>query len=191
MTSPPRDQRTGWLDELLQIEEEVRLELVPLSEAQFAWRPGPGRWSIAECLEHLGVTTGLAVQGIRGALERGRAAGRTGSPPFKFGLLGGWFVGAMERPGKRGMTAPVNFVPRAGTPKPAVLECFSRAQRELQAALESAEGLALDKIKAGSAAKGAGWLQLNVAAWFAATLAHERRHVGQARRVMQAAGFPG
>jgi hypothetical protein len=66
-----------------------------------------------------------------------------------------------------------------------------RAQRELQAALESAEGLALDKIKAGSAAKGAGWLQLNVAAWFAATLAHERRHVAQARRVMQAAGFPG
>jgi hypothetical protein len=60
MTSPPRDQRAGWLDELLQIEAEVRLEPAPLSEAQIAWRPGPrpGRWSIGECLEHLGVTTG-------------------------------------------------------------------------------------------------------------------------------------
>jgi len=191
MTSPERDQRTDWLAELSRIDQEVRLELDPLSEAQFAWRPGPGRWSIGECLEHLGITTALAVRGIRAALEQGRAAGKTGMPPFKFGWLGGWFVRAMEQPGKRGMGSPPNFVPPAGTAKAAVLERFSGAQRELRAALESAAGLALDQLKAPSAAKGAGWLRLNAAAWFAATLAHERRHVAQARRVKQAPGFPG
>ncbi len=191
MTSPERDQRTDWLDELFRVEQDVRLDLEPLSETQFAWRPGPERWSIGECLEHLGITTGLAVRGIHAALERGRAAGKWGGPPFRFGLLGGWFVRAMEQPGKRGMTAPANFAPPVGTPKAAVLERFSIAQRELRVALESAQGLALDRIKAPSAAKGAGWLQLNVAAWFAATLAHERRHVAQARRVRETPGFPG
>jgi len=82
-------------------------------------------------------------------------------------------------------------VPTAGSPKAAVLERFRDAQRELRAALESARGLPLDQLKAPSAAKGAGWLQLNAAAWFAATLAHERRHVAQARRVKEAPGFPG
>ena len=191
MTTAERDQRTEWLEELSRIEQEVRQELEPLNETQFAWQPGANRWSIGECLEHLAITTALALRGIRAALEQGRAAGKTGAPPFRYGLLGGWFVRAMEQPGKRGMRSPVNFVPTAGSPKAAVLERFAGAQRELRTALESARGLPLDKLKAPSAAKGTGWLQLNAAAWFAATLAHERRHVAQARRVKEAPGFPG
>lgn len=191
MNVAEHDQRTAWLAELSRIEQEVHRELEPLSAVQFAWHSAAGRWSIGECLEHLAITTALAVRGIRPALERGRAEGVTGEPPFKFGLLGGWFVRAMERPGKRGMTAPANFAPPGGTPKAEVLERLASAQETLRAALQRADGLALDRLKAPSAAQGAGWLQLNTAAWLAATLAHQRRHVRQARRVKEAAGFPG
>ena len=37
---------------------------------------------------------------------------------------------------------------------------------------------------------GAWWLRLDLAAWFAATLAQQRRHLAQANRVREAAGFP-
>lgn len=190
MTSAQHNQLTDWGDELFRIEQDVRVELEGLSDAQFSWRPGPNRWSIGECLNHLAITTGLMLERVRPALERGREEQRTGVPPFKLGRLGGWFAKLMEQPGKRPMTAPGNFVPPSDVPKPQVLAAFYAVQEKLRNTLSAANGLALDRIKAGSAAKGAGWLKLNVAAWFAATLAHERRHVAQAKRVTEAEGFP-
>ena len=189
MTYPERNQLNNWIDELGRIDQDVGLQLEPLSDGQFAWRPGEGRWSVGECLEHLALTTGLMLGKVRPALERARAEGIKGEPPFRYGWLGGWFARAME-PGKRGMKAPDNFAPPSGNPKPAVLGRFAAVQQEFRETLESAPGVALDKVKAPSSAKGAGWLRLNLAAWFAATLAHERRHVAQAVRVTQTAGFP-
>ena len=189
--TPQRNQLTDWLDELFRVEQEVRLELEPLSEAQFSWRPGPNRWSIGECLNHLAITSGLMLERVRPALEQSRTEQRTGQPPFKLGLLGGWFARMMERPGKRPMAAPGNFVPPSDVPKPQVLAAFYAVQEKLRNTLSAAQGLPLDRIKVGSAAKGAGWLRLNVAAGFASTLAHERRHVAQARRVRDVPGFPG
>jgi len=189
MTYPERDQLNNWMDELDRIDQDVRLQLEPLRDAQFVWRPAEGRWSVGECLEHLALTTSLMLGNVRPALERGRAEGVKGRPPFKYGWLGGWFVRAME-PGKRGMTAPKNFAPASGTAKSAVLGHFTAVQREFRETLESANGVALDRIKAPSSAKGAGWLRLNLAAWLAATLAHERRHVAQAIQVTRASEFP-
>ena len=189
MTYPERDQLNNWIDELGRIDQDVRLQLEPLSDAQFGWRPGEGRWSVGECLEHLAITTGLMLSKARPALERARAEGVKGAPPFKYGWLGGWFVRAME-PGKRGMSAPKNFAPPSGTPKSAVLGQFMAVQREFGETLESTRGVALERVKVASSATGAGWLRLNLAAWCAATLAHQRRHVAQAIQVTQASGFP-
>jgi DinB family protein len=191
MTSAQRNQLGDWQDELFRVEQEVRLALEPLSEAQFSWRPGPSRWSVGECLNHLAITTGLMLERVRPALERGREVGRTGGPPFKLGWVGGWFARLMEQPGKRPMAAPGNFVPPSDVPKPQVLAAFYAAQERFRNTMIAADGLALDRITAGSAAKGGGWIRLNLAAWFAATLAHQRRHVEQAKRVCETAGFPG
>ena len=59
-----------WLEQLDRIETEARYLSDSLSEAQFAWRPGVGRWSVGECLDHLTITTELTLGGIRPALER-------------------------------------------------------------------------------------------------------------------------
>ena len=190
MTLPARDQITDWIGELARINEEVRLRLEPLSDAQFSWRPAEGKWSVAECLEHLAITTGLMLTNVRPAIDKGRAAGVTGNPPFKFGWLGGWFVTMMEKPGKRPMPSPKNFVPPSQLVRSAVTGKFAAVQQELRDAIESTPGLALEKLKAKSAASGGGWIRLNLAAWIASTLAHQRRHVAQALRVTQAPGFP-
>src|ERR1041385_5806406 len=130
MSAVARDQLTDWIEQLTRIETEVRLVLEPLSEAQFAWRPGPDRWSAGECLDHLAITSGLILDRVRPALERARAEGIKGEPPFAYGWLGGWFVRTMEPPGSRGMRSPPNFLPSAQAPKPAVLGRFVAVQEE-------------------------------------------------------------
>jgi len=72
----------------------------------------------------------------------------------------------------------------------AVLRRFFAVQQLLRETLDMADGVRLDRIKVPSAAQGAGWLKLNAAAWVAATLAHQRRHLGQARALTVSPGFP-
>lgn len=191
MLSSQHTQMGEWLDELSLIDEEVRLQLEPLSDEQWRWRPGECRWSIGECVQHLALTTSLMLGRVKPALERARAEGKTGDEPYRYGAVGGWFVRMMEQPGKRPMPSPSNFVPQSALPKAAVRNAFHHAQEDLRQTMAGAAGLALDRIKAPSSARGAWWLRLNVAAWFAATLAHERRHLAQAGRVRTAPGFPG
>jgi hypothetical protein len=62
--------------------------------------------------------------------------------------------------------------------------------QEFRDTLEGARGVALDRVKARSSAQGGGWIRFNLAAWFASSLAHGRRHVAQAERVRKAEGFP-
>ncbi len=190
MVLPQRTQLDEWLNELFLADQDVRLELEPRSDEQWNWRPGPGRWSIGECMQHLAITTELMLGRVKPALESARAKGMTGDEPYGYGPIGGWFVRIMEQPGKRPMPSPANFLPQSSLPKAVVLNAFHHAQEDFRQTMTGAYGLALDRIKAPSSARGAWWLRLNVAAWFAATLAHERRHVAQARRVRTAEGFP-
>src|SRR6185503_1124101 len=127
MTNAAHDQIDEWLAELEGIELEVLRNLEPLSDDQLNWRPGPGRWSIAECLEHVAITTSLMLEQVRPAVERAKAAGtKGGAGPYAFGPIGGWFVRMMETPGKRPMPAPKNFIPAsAGLSKSAVLGRFA------------------------------------------------------------------
>jgi hypothetical protein len=188
--SPPVATVGDFLAQLSRIQEESRSTFEPLSEAQFNWRPAPGKWSIGECFEHLTIATGLMLAQAWPALDQARAQGKLGSGPFDYGWIGGWFVRAMERPGKRAMPAPRNFAPASGLPMSQVIARFNSVMRDLRDAIEQSHGIALDKVKARSAAEGGRFLRLNLAAWFAATLAHTRRHLAQARRVMESEGFP-
>jgi hypothetical protein len=180
------EQIDAWILELDEIELRVRRDFAPLAEAQLNRRPGEGRWSASECLDHLAVTTTLMLEQVRPVLAEARTAGtRGGEGPFRFGLIGGWFVKMMEKPGKRPLPAPKNFVPSSGLAKDAVLKKFDGAMGDLRKALESGRGLALDRVKARSSAEGGSWIRLNVAAWFASSLAHCRRHLGQAERAVE------
>jgi hypothetical protein len=89
------------------------------------------------------------------------------------------------------MPSPKNFIPPAGMPKAEVMTRYNDVLANLRLALERSHGLALDKLRARSAGQGGAWLKFNLAAWFAATIAHLRRHLAQARRVTETAGFPG
>jgi len=194
MVSPQPNQITDWEEALHQIRNHSDDLTRDLTAAQFNWRPAPDRWSVGECFDHLAIATGLMLSKIRPVIDRGQVEGVMGSPPFRYGMMGGWFVRMIEtppRPGKRSMPSPKNFVPPSGMPKAEVMARYHSVLADLRLALERSHGLALDKLRAASAAQGGSWLRFNLAAWFAAAIAHLRRHLAQARRVTETAGFPG
>jgi len=166
---------------------EARERFGGLAEAQLAWRPEPGRWSIAECLDHLHVTGEEVLAQVEAAVARGWARGTTGSPPFRYGWLGPWFVRA-NAPSGRPVPAPKVFRPREGRPPVGALDDFLALQDELAAALERAAGLDLARVRARSPVTPL--LRIGIGSWFEVIAVHQARHLAQARAVLEHPAFP-
>src|SRR2546423_13557519 len=76
-----------------------------LTEAQFNWRPGEGRWSIAECLQHLNVAVSRTLPAFDRAIAEGRAQGKQAAGPLRYGWLLAWAGASYEARPKRRMGA--------------------------------------------------------------------------------------
>lgn len=161
-----------------------------LSGAQFNWRPGPGRWSIAECLLHLIVGADVFTHQIEIATDRGWARGQLATQPFRYGLLSRWLMGSLEPPVRRRYNTPRLFDPPPGVQHrvTAVLEQFEGAGRRWDECLRRANGLDLARVKVPSPA--VPLLRFQLGALFAGQAAHERRHLWQGKQVRAASGFP-
>ncbi|HEX7071035.1 MAG TPA: DinB family protein [Rhodothermales bacterium] len=173
-----------------ELESEATRLFGGLTHTQFNWRPGPDRWSVAECIEHLNTIGYKLLPGIEEAIREGHRRGRTGSPPFRHGLLGGLFVRTNAPiPARKVKTLRV-YVPTAGgnLDRDETLERFRTLQRELERQVRESDGLDLGRIRVASPA--VRWARFNLATWFDATHAHEQRHLRQARAVTEEPAFP-
>lgn len=159
-----------------------------LTETQERWRPGPGRWSVAECLAHLAATARQYQPGLDEAAAAARARGRRATGAFRPGWFARRLVAAMEPNAGARMRTTAALTP----PGDASLEDAARGFRRSQAALEATLGK-VDGLDLGSATLRSPVLpvlRLSLGAAFAVLAAHERRHLAQARRVVQDPGFP-
>lgn len=160
-----------------------------LTDEQFNWRPGPGRWSVGECLVHLNLTSRAYLPVIDQAIARARSRGLAGSGSFRFGFLNGWLIRTIEPPPRRKFKTPKPVaVAPAGHEVDAVLREFVEYQDKLLACTQRAEGIDLARAKLRSPLMKL--LKLSLAECFALLAAHERRHLWQARQVVAAPGFP-
>jgi hypothetical protein len=185
---PQDPQLAGWYDDVAAIRLETRTLTDGLTADQLTWRPEPGRWSIVECLDHLTVTSSKGLTHQLPAANRARAAKKNGIGPFSFGWLGSWFVGQVGPDYRRPVKNPAVFTPRSNLDPDQVKAEFEGSLTDLERFLGAADGLDLGRIKARSAASPL--LRLNLAAWFAAAVAHHRRHLHQIRRILDNASFP-
>jgi hypothetical protein len=161
-----------------------------LTLAQFNWRPGPGRWSIAECLVHLNISAKLFSQAIASAVNDARAAGLVGNGPFRYGPLSRWFLGFVEPDSKKRYKTPSKFAPEPSErfEVERVLEEFLAAGVRWEQCLREANGLDLARVKVRSPV--VPLLRFQLGALFSMQSAHEKRHLRQAERVKTTVGFP-
>ena len=88
------------LDENAANIEKAKSLTAGLSSAQMNWRPQPGKWSIAQNLDHLN-RGARSLDTIASSIAAARAKGIIGNGPFRYGWLSSWFMKSMEPPPKR------------------------------------------------------------------------------------------
>ncbi|OFW20364.1 MAG: hypothetical protein A3H97_20725 [Acidobacteria bacterium RIFCSPLOWO2_02_FULL_65_29] len=176
----------GYQDQLLSINQDAPGIVAGLSNDQFNWRPGSDRWSIAECLGHLNIAARLFMPTFDEAIARGRRRGMTAGGPFAYPLLQRSFVRLMEPPPVIRVRTPGAFAPVYGATSVTVMTDFFAWQAEFLERLKSADGLDLRRIRARSPVLP--WLRYGLGIAFAAYLAHQRRHLWQARQVRLVVG---
>lgn len=162
--------------------------VAPLSDAQFAWQPAADAWSVAQCLDHLNVTARqylpMLDEGIADAIRRGLY-----SPgPYAYNWIGRLMVYVVEPTTRFRAKAPKAFQPAPGRPRPDVMAAFRAYQVQYVDRLRQANGLDLARARVTSPV--ARWIRMPLGSGFAMMVAHERRHLAQARRVLSAVGFP-
>ncbi|HUR34358.1 MAG TPA: DinB family protein [Vicinamibacterales bacterium] len=181
-------QIEGYLLQLLSLTQDLPGVAGRLSPSQFNWRPSPERWSIGQCVEHLNITTERYVPVLRTAIATARATGALAPGPFALGFFERWFMNVLEPPVRRfRATAPRAFVATQPLVPDETLARWDRFHEDFADCIRSAEGLDLRRIKVRSQF---GPVSFSLGGTFSILLAHERRHVWQAREVRNDRGFP-
>ena len=156
-----------------------------LTEAQWAERTDPARWSVAECVAHLNLTGqayGVALDEARGRdkppLRRYRRdplgwilSGAIGPVP----RIGRFRIGAVR-------TIPA-FMPERVLPRAQLVAEFDRLQREQKGLVREADGHPIDRVWMTSPFDRR--LRYNLYSAFVILPRHQRRHVVQAEGVWQ------
>ena len=160
-----------------------------VTDDQFNWKPAPHRWSMGDCFQHLNITAAtLFVPGIDAAIRFGRSAGLTGAGPFVYPALQRMFLRISEPPPNVKFRAPRAVHPAQPKPVADVKHEFLQWQDRIGERIRDADGLDLRRARARSPLPLWQW---SLGTYIAVTLAHERRHVWQARQLRNDAGFPG
>ena len=174
--------------EFEQISADAESLVTPLGEEQFAWRPAPDGWSIAECLEHMNATARSYLpsidEGIADAIRNGAYA----EGPFHYSWIGRFFSQLMEPPARFRMRAAIDKQPGPRRPKRETLAGFRAYQVQYVDRLRQANGIDLSRSCVRSPI--ASWIRIPLGSAFASMAAHERRHLWQARRITRMEGFP-
>ncbi|HLM55185.1 MAG TPA: DinB family protein [Pyrinomonadaceae bacterium] len=158
----------------------ARLEkgLSDLGDGGESFRPEPGRWTVAEIVEHLSITEGNVVKLCHKLLEKAEAGGhaRAEDAPFPPTSLAEFAEQARQK-----FTAPDSIAP-TGRPLPeslAALRESRAALRALRPRIERVEGTA---VRFPHPAFG----PINLYQWLLFIGSHELRHLAQIEAVKQA-----
>jgi hypothetical protein len=89
------DQLTN---ELLLLRVTAQQRFRPLSPEVLNRRPGPGRWSVGQCLEHLNIVGGHYLPEIASRVAKAIARGSKPEATAKHGFIGRRFIEAMRTP---------------------------------------------------------------------------------------------
>jgi hypothetical protein len=178
----------AFLVEISRIDDQFREMAAPLSAAQTHWQPEGGRrWSIVQNIQHLARTNALYVAAMRAGLARAKPVSDRGrdlsAVPSRWGR---WFIGVMEPPPRfRVRTRAIVQPTPAGSAEEA-LAALVASHDDLRALARDLEGRDL----AATFTSPFGPLRFRLATGILVLAAHDRRHLWQARQVVNAPGFP-
>ena len=169
------------LGALLSVNAEAAALCEGLTGDQLAWRPDPAKWSIAENLIHLSITTAIFLPAVDHAMIEFRRRKLLAAGPFHLGWYGRLLVRYVEPPPLIRLPAPRVLRPQmSGSPERA-LENFLASQSKMMLRMEGAEGLNLTALRFASPL--ASYIRMNLLEFFSVFNGHSHRHLWQAANV--------
>lgn len=160
-----------------------------LSAKQLNWKPAEKSWSVAQCFDHL-ITTHSLYFPLLQRLEKG---GVTPTRWEKFlplsGVFGRFLIKGMMPDNQKKMKTTSKAFPSTSEIGGDIIEVFSDHQHQM---IEHLQRLPadIDPAKTIVTSPLLGAITYSLADTFTILVVHCQRHIGQAMRVMETAGFP-
>lgn len=148
-----------------------------LSDAELNQQPQPGKWSIAQVLEHLNSYNRYYLPEISIALQKGKRDGVKFNPLFKTGWFGNYFTNMMLPKGgkiKNKMTSPKDHRPADRLNSKKVLSEFLTGQQQLLTYLHDASNTNIEKLRVPISISR--FVKLKLGDTFRFLIAHQQRH---------------
>lgn len=159
-------------------------QLQHLSTEVLTKQPAPGKWSVAQVLEHLNIYSRHYITAIENKLHLNQSGPNT---DFTTGWLGNYFTKLMkpreDNTISKRMKAPKNAIPSAQPDAKVVLEEFINHQHHLLNLLQIAKRANLDYISIPTSLSR--FISLKLGDTFRFFIAHEQRHFVQIDNVLK------
>ena len=163
---------------------ETRLDRLARETHSRMWntRPAPGKWSPAECVAHLNLSSAAILPVVRAGIAC--ASTQPGQASHYRRNAAGWFVSHLIAPSAWvKLKTAARFVPAQEHDLPALLREFAAWQTELVACVHAADGLRLDTVRVVSPFDPR--LSYNLYAALTLVPRHQHRHLLQAERAVE------
>jgi len=153
---------------------------------QLNWKPSPGAWSVGQCLEHLAVSNEVYGAAIAEALAR---APKGAAQEITPGWFARWFIREYIAPTEKRTRhkAPPKIRPVPDVDA-SILQRFLDTNRQARDLVERAQHVDVNRVRFKNPF--VGWIRFTVGTGLEILPQHEQRHLLQAERVRNAAGFP-
>lgn len=168
-------------EEFLEALDRLHLLGEVVASNRWAYRTDSKRWSVAECVAHLNLSSAAYLPLLERAVAEAKAIG--GPPPRRhWHNPVGWLLWRTMGPPVRLRTRTVAaFVPASTTPATELVAEFERLQDAQVALLRAADDLPLGRVMVTSPFNVL--VRYNLYSCFAILARHQHRHLWQAERV--------
>jgi hypothetical protein len=172
-------------EEFERARERLR-RLAATDDPHWSERRHPGRWSAAECVAHLNLTSAAYLPVLADGLTRARRLDAGPQRRYRHDLVGWLLWRSMAPPVRVRTKTSAPFVPGAVAGRVDLVAAFERLQEEQLRAVEQADGLAIDRVRVPSPFDPR--VRYNLYACLSILPRHQERHLWQAERALGAAG---
>jgi hypothetical protein len=173
---------------LEEVGREAQARFGGLDVRQLNWRPDPARWSVAQCIEHLITANGLMLRAAGDALDAARPRTFWQRLPVLPGFFGRALIRSQAPSSTRKYTASARAQPASSDIPADIIPRFVEQHREAARWVER-----LDEPAAARTIMVSPFISVitySVLDGCRLVVAHDWRHVEQASRVTEFAGFP-
>jgi hypothetical protein len=167
---------------------DARATFGALDSRQLNWRPDATRWSVAQCLEHLLAANGLMLRSSQDALEGTHGRTIWQRLPFMPAVFGRMLIRSQAPQATRKFTASPLATPGVSDIPGDIVARFVSQTVEIRRWLAQVDEPHAARVVMTSPF--VAFITYSVLDGARLVLAHDHRHLEQARRVMQSPGFP-